>query len=350
MLYKKGDWFSFAKRRAYSPRNPDASIDDPRPAAGSFSMADVRRLSAHVIKMRDMPEGVLFLSRLSRVWKSRVCDLILRGANRTVMCIHDFLCLPKWTVAEVQEEPHLNIRPTLQRFLFYCTPPYVADAVISDPTPKDLVVGTPSAKILAKAESSQKRMASISGATSIHVAKRTRFASAQSSGSTTRPSLFVGDSDDESDGDDDDACVEILLVTPLRSAAGKGIMADDDAAPSVGVSRPRPSSDGVVGNREFTREEWDAPYRPTFGVLTKEVFKDPAVCKTVVDQFPTPKEMSHHEYVQLADSRLKGDEEKVAGAAGLELQATVLEAEKEEEILHLKTTPMEFASFFRGQF
>ncbi|GJT60500.1 hypothetical protein Tco_1004033 [Tanacetum coccineum] len=118
---------------------------------------------------------------------------------------------------------------------------------------------------------------------------------------------------------------------------------------------------------------------------------------------------SHHEYVQLADSRLKGYEEKVAGAAGLELQvstlkkqvsglndklassdasfskskakgkemkkkiksitksldnlhaevarlsvalnqATMLEAEKDEEILCLKTTPSEFASFFRGQF
>ncbi|GKC93127.1 hypothetical protein Tco_1158569, partial [Tanacetum coccineum] len=33
------------------------AIDDPRPAAGSFSMADVRRLSAHVIKLRDMPGG-----------------------------------------------------------------------------------------------------------------------------------------------------------------------------------------------------------------------------------------------------------------------------------------------------
>nr|GEV71990.1 hypothetical protein [Tanacetum cinerariifolium] len=31
---------------------------------------------------------------------------------------------------------------------------------------------------------------------------------------------------------------------------------------------------GVAGNCEFTREEWDAPYQPTFGVLTKEVFKD----------------------------------------------------------------------------
>ncbi|GKG08637.1 hypothetical protein Tco_0334469, partial [Tanacetum coccineum] len=68
--------------------------------------------------------------------------------------------------------------------------------------------------------------------------------------STTRPSLFVGD-DDESDDDDDDACVEIQLVTPLRSAAmipflmkpgwelhsrGKGVMDNDAAPPSSGVS------------------------------------------------------------------------------------------------------------------
>ncbi|GKD63693.1 hypothetical protein Tco_1305801 [Tanacetum coccineum] len=83
-LCKQGDWFSFAKRRASSPVCIDdnhAAIDDPRPAAGSFSMADVRRLSEHVIKLRDMPEGVLVLSGLSRVWKSRVCDPVLRGAD-----------------------------------------------------------------------------------------------------------------------------------------------------------------------------------------------------------------------------------------------------------------------------
>ncbi|GJV13873.1 hypothetical protein Tco_1355414 [Tanacetum coccineum] len=118
---------------------------------------------------------------------------------------------------------------------------------------------------------------------------------------------------------------------------------------------------------------------------------------------------SHHEYVLSADSRLKGYEEKVASLTGLELQvstlkkqvsglnaklssfdasfvkskakgnerkkkikpltksldnlhaevarlsadlnrATILEAEKDEEILRLKTTPLEFASFFRSQF
>ncbi|GKG35599.1 hypothetical protein Tco_0440753 [Tanacetum coccineum] len=100
-------------------------------------------------------------------------------------------------------------------------------------------------------------------------------------------------------------------------------MADDAATPSVGVSRLRPSSrlaysfrdvsgnaihvdffpfpaspyyatypqDGVAGNYEFTRKEWDALYQPTFEVLTKEVLKDPAIYKTTVDQFPTPGEM-----------------------------------------------------------
>ncbi|GKF55477.1 hypothetical protein Tco_0165817, partial [Tanacetum coccineum] len=133
------------------------------------------------------------------------------------------------------------------------------------PTSEDLFVGTPSSKIVAKAEASQKQKASTSGSTSSHVAKRTRSALAQSSDSTTRPSLFVGD-DDESD-DDDDACVEIPLVTPLPSTVvilssgnqggsstaptaegsnpqdfrGKGIMVDDAVAPSAGASRSRPS-------------------------------------------------------------------------------------------------------------
>nr|GEW35459.1 rhodanese-like domain-containing protein [Tanacetum cinerariifolium] len=235
-------------------RHSSAAINDPRPTAGSFSMADVRRLSAHVIKMRGMPEAVLVLSGLSRVWKSCVCDPVLRDADGNVIGIHDFLCLPEWTDAEVQEEPHLD----------------------------DLAIGTHSFKILAKAEASHKPKASTSGATSSHVAKRTRSALAQSSGSTTRPSLFVGDSDDESDGDDD-ACVEILLVTPIRSAVvihssgtrggssfaptaedsrGKGIMANDAAAPFVGVSRPRPSSGHVPSFRDVSGDAIHAYFFP----------------------------------------------------------------------------------------
>ncbi|GJT35352.1 hypothetical protein Tco_0925771 [Tanacetum coccineum] len=409
--------FFFIDRQAISDamvwRHLDAAIDDPRPATGSFNIADVRHLSDHVVNLRDMPE---------------------------VMGIHDFLCLPEWTGAEVQEEPHFDVRPTLQRLPFYCTPPAAADVVIPEPAPMDLAVGTPSSKIVAKAEASQKRKASTSGAASSHVAKRTRSSLAQSSGSTTRSSLFgtrVG--------------APLLLMLKALIVKGKGIMVDDSVAPSGGASGPRPSSgpapsfrdvsgdaihsdffpfsvgpycaiypeDGVARNCEFTREEWDAPYRPTFEFLAKEVFKDPAICKTIVDQFPTPGEMllalycglnqSHDEYVLSTYSRLKGYEEKAASLIGLELQvstlnkqvsglndkldtsnasfakskakgkerkkniksfsksldnlhsevaclfaafnqATILEAERDEEILRLKDTPPEFSSFFQGQF
>ncbi|GJU95093.1 hypothetical protein Tco_1319849 [Tanacetum coccineum] len=324
-------------------RHLDATIDDLRHVAGSFNTVDVHRLSAHVIKLMDMPEGVLVLSGLSRVWKSRVCNPVLQGADRNGMGAgFNYFVLCPWPLllAFIIEEPHLDVRPTLQRLPFYCTPPAAAAVVIPGPTLEDLVVGTPSSKIVAKAEAFQKRKASTS------------------------------------------------------DSRGKGVMVDDAAAPSAGVSQPRPSSepapsfmdfsgdcihtdffpfsvgpyyatcpeDGVAGNCEFTREEWDAPHRPTFGLLTKEVFKDLGVCKTIVDQFPTPREMvrveslyddqltakisvlhymmmlhggellaryhwlnqSHHEYLLSTDSRLKGYEEKVANMTGFKLQASAL--------------------------
>nr|GEV85407.1 hypothetical protein [Tanacetum cinerariifolium] len=183
----------------------------------------------------------------------------------------------------------------------------------------------------------------------------------------------------------------------------------------------KPSAGGVVELRPWFPE--DAPYRPTFEVLTKDVFNGPVICKTMVDQFPTPDEMvrvealskdqltakmsvlhcmmmshggellarygglhqSHHEYVQSANSRLKGYEERVAGVSGLEIQSkakgkkrkkkikpltkildnlhveedhlstalnqtTVLEAKKDEDILYLKSTFSGFSSFFSGLF
>ncbi|GJU39729.1 hypothetical protein Tco_1192686, partial [Tanacetum coccineum] len=117
--------------------------------------------------------------------------------------------------------------------------------------------------------------------------------------------------------------------------------------------------DGVVASSyEVSREEWDSPHQPTLSILTKEVFKDPNVCKTVVDQFLTPGEMirmealtddrlarkmsvlhclmmshggellarykgllkSHHEYVQSTDSRLKSFQQRLTSFQGLESQ------------------------------
>ncbi|GJZ31820.1 hypothetical protein Tco_0576867 [Tanacetum coccineum] len=233
LWYWKSGFF-FIDRRAIPDsivwRHPSAIIHDPRPAAGSFSMADVCRLSAHVIKLRDMPEGVLVLSGLSRVWKNCICDPVLWAANENGMRVGfdyvlfyvsnpDFLSdLPNESTMSFREKPQSGYsNTTLQSLPFYYTPLAAADAVIPDPTLEDLDVGTPSAKIIAKAKASQKQKASTSGATSSHIAKCTRSALAQSSGSTTRPGLFMDNSDNESD-DDDDACVEIPLVTPIRSA------------------------------------------------------------------------------------------------------------------------------------
>nr|GEW69860.1 hypothetical protein [Tanacetum cinerariifolium] len=143
-------------------RHSSIAIDDLRPVAGSYSMDDVRRLSAHVIKLRDMPEGVL--------------DLF--GLNRTG--------------AEVQKKPHIDVRSTLQRLPFYYTLPVAADAIILDPTLEDLAIGTASSKILAKAEASQKRKASTSGATLSHVAKRTTVTYKQTGASRTTERLSQG--------------------------------------------------------------------------------------------------------------------------------------------------------------
>ncbi|GKE76232.1 hypothetical protein Tco_1542352 [Tanacetum coccineum] len=210
------------------------------------------------------------------------------------------------TGSEAQEEPHHDIRPTLQRLPFYCTPHAAVDTVILDPSPADLAASKPSTKVLAKVEASQKRKASTYGATSSHVAKCTRSALAQSS-----DSVDVIPSSRNQGGSSVAPAAE---GSNTRDSQGKGIMVDDVVAPSNGVSRPRTSSGpapsfrdvsgdvihtnfflfsagpyyatypegGVAGNCEFTREEWDAPYQPTFWVSTKEIFKDPAVCKTIV--------------------------------------------------------------------
>nr|GEU53609.1 putative reverse transcriptase domain-containing protein [Tanacetum cinerariifolium] len=285
MKHWKSEFFLIDRRAipdAMVWRHPDVAIDDPRHAAGSFNMAEVCRLSAHVIKLRDIPEGVLALSGLSHVWKSHVCD---------------------------PEDPHMDVRLTLQRLPFYCTPLATADAVIPDPALEDLAVGTSSSKIVAKAEASQ---------------------------NTTRHNLFIGDSDDESDGDDD-ACVDIPL--------GKSIMVDDAATPYSGASRLRPSSrpapsfrdassdaihleffpfsagpyystypeDGVAGNCKFTQEGWDSPYRPTFRVLMKEMsvlhYMMMSYGGEILARYGGLNQ-SHHEYVLSADSKLKGYEEK----------------------------------------
>ncbi|GJV86624.1 hypothetical protein Tco_1530562 [Tanacetum coccineum] len=188
-----------------------------------------------------------------------------------------------------------------------------------------------------------------------------------------------------------DACVDIHLITPLQSAVviptegnksrgsvspavegpnirdprGKAIMTDATNASSRGASHPRPSYGPAPSVRDFSG---DAIHRDFFLLspgpyyalyLEGGVFKDPVVCKTIVDQFPTLGEMvriealfndqlttkmsvlhclmmshseellawycgllrSNHEYAQFADSRLKGLQERCVAFQGPDSEA-----------------------------
>ncbi|GJV46004.1 hypothetical protein Tco_1430540 [Tanacetum coccineum] len=272
----------------YMPwRHPDSAIDDPKPPVGSYNQEDMRRLSAHVMKIRDMPEGVLVLSGLSQLWVFMIFFVSLSGLElrfrRSFIMISDL--------------PYRGVLSSV--------PLAAADVAIPDPTLEDLAASTPSIKVMAKAESSKKRKDFHFGAVLSHVAKCTRSAMAQSSGSTTQPNLFVVDSDEESD-DDKDAYLSADAI-------------HRDFFPfSPGPYYATYPEGGIAVSCEFIREGWNAPHQPTLTVLAKEVFKDPAICKTVVDQFPTPGEMV--QIKALTNDQLKSLQERCSAFEGLESQ------------------------------
>ncbi|GJZ98494.1 hypothetical protein Tco_0670947 [Tanacetum coccineum] len=202
--------FFFIERRSIphymSWRHPDLGITDPKPLTGSYSQEDVWRLSAFIVKLRDMPEGGVGLIRLP----------------------------------------------------FYYTPLTATNAAILTPTLEDLVVTTMNFKVLAKAEYSKKRRVSTSEA-------------ALSQGGGSAPSIAEGPSNRDPTDDAIDRDFFLFALGPYYATY---------------------LEDGVVADSyEVSRKEWEGPHQPTLSILTSETFKDPNVYKTVVDQFPTPREM-----------------------------------------------------------
>nr|GEY91734.1 hypothetical protein [Tanacetum cinerariifolium] len=190
------------------------------------------------------------------------------------------------TGAEVQEEPYLEVSSTLQRLPFYYAPLATADVVILDPTLEDLAIGTPSSKIVAKAEASHKQKASISG---------------NQGGSSSAPAA-------EGSNPQILKVRALWLMMLLHRLLVSRLRPSPEPAPSfrnafgdaihtdffpffVGPYYATYPVNGVARKYEFTREEWDDPYRPTFGFWQR---------------------------------RLKGFEEKIASLTGLELQVSAL--------------------------
>ncbi|GKC71230.1 hypothetical protein Tco_1117113 [Tanacetum coccineum] len=187
------------------------------------------------------------------------------------------------TSAEVQEEPH-HIRPTLQRLPFYFTPPAAVDVVVLDPTSEELVAGNPSAKIPL--------------VTPIHSATVIPSSGNQGGGSAA-PAAKGPKAQGQGYYDRCRCCIvcwcqpttDFIRPTSSFRDISRDAIHRDFFPFSHGPYYATYPEGGVAGNCKFSREEWDAPHQPTLTILTKEVFKDPSVCQTVVEQFMTPGEM-----------------------------------------------------------
>ncbi|GJX23548.1 hypothetical protein Tco_0227993 [Tanacetum coccineum] len=233
-LSKQGDWFSFAKRGGSAPvcmevtksglkqwkeknflidrraipfhmpwRHPDSCITDKIPT--DFNQDHVDRLKAHIVKLRDIPEGVLVRSGLSRVWRNPMCDPVLRRSDNTAMSIHDFLCMPSLEKATVREEPHELGTSILSRVADHTTPPAPAGTAIPRASPEEIAVTRPDRNVVAKADHAAKRKTSTGPEISTNTTKRTRLSQKVSRAGSS--GLAAGDEVEQTDDgtlDDDD--------------------------------------------------------------------------------------------------------------------------------------------------
>ncbi|GKC17103.1 hypothetical protein Tco_1013885, partial [Tanacetum coccineum] len=202
-LSKQGGWFSFAKRGGSAPVcievvksglkhwkeifflidrraipfhmpwiHPYSCITDKVPTG--FNQDHVDRLKAYVVKLRDIPEGVLVRSGLSRVWRNPMCDPVLRRSDNTVMSIHDFLCMPSLDKSTVREEPHELGTSILGRVIDRTTSLVPAGTDIPCTSLEKIAVTRPDRNVVTKADHAAKRKASTGPEISTNVTKRTR--------------------------------------------------------------------------------------------------------------------------------------------------------------------------------
>ncbi|GJS19790.1 hypothetical protein Tco_0448422, partial [Tanacetum coccineum] len=296
--------FFYVDRRAIPHsmplRHADSVITEPKPPANTHDIANVQKLSQFVVKLPDILEGDLVLSGLSRVWKNPSCDPALRDSKNAGIgraCGVDF----HFGGSKVHEEPHNHNTTIQERLPFYCTPSATIGAVIHDLTSDELAATEPSAKVLAKVEASKKRRASTSSS--------------------------AGDDDDDDEVDEDvvnlgDDVIDILHVTPITSATklpsrgnqpffdsfhvdvreeSFGHVNDVHSNGGIGQSAACGGTDPHVVRLSSALSDavGDKIKRDLFPCIPgpKELFKDPKVCRAVVDQFPTLNEVIRVEAV-----------------------------------------------------
>ncbi|GJZ49148.1 hypothetical protein Tco_0603338 [Tanacetum coccineum] len=408
-LSKQGDWFSFAKRGGSAPvcmevtksglkqwkeklflidrraipfhmpwRHPDSYIIDKVPT--SFNQDHVDRLKAHIVKLRDIPKGVLVRSGLNRVWRNPMCDPVLRRSDNTgrrdslfftkCCCIalltipNEFFHLPFFYS---YEEPHELGTSILGRVVDRTTPPTPAGTAISHASPEEIAVSRPDPNVVAKIDHAAKRKNSTGPEISTNTTKRTklsqRVSRAGSSGLAAGDRVEQTDDgtiDDDGQRDRSESAMEDvenlndvgqgehINVIPLRTfdlslgldvtyppillpdkevrahaelSGGVGEDVSSLAQEAMAAPGTQPldtnagadeiASDGNVDSYLDARvsntagdDDWDEIHGVNLGLRKKELYKDPKVCRTAIDRFPTPAEIHRlHELssVELSD-------------------------------------------------
>ncbi|GJU87878.1 hypothetical protein Tco_1295424 [Tanacetum coccineum] len=293
-LSKQWDWFSFAKRGGSAPvcmevtksglkqwkekiflidrkaipfhmpwRHPDSCITDKIPT--DFNQEHVERLKAHIVKLRDIPEGVLVRSGLSRVWRNPMCDPVLRRSDNTAMSIHDFLCMPSLEKATVREEPHELGASILSRVADHTTPPAPAGTAIPYASLKEITITRPDRNVVAKADHAAKQKTSTGLEISTNTTKRTRLSQkvseAGSSGLAAEDE--VEQTDDGTLDDDDQRDGLEFAVEDVRNLNDVG--QDKEVEPHAELSG---------GMRRTTRASSHASHAPDTQPLGTDVGAD----------------------------------------------------------------------------
>ncbi|GKC20609.1 hypothetical protein Tco_1022759 [Tanacetum coccineum] len=294
----------------------------------NFNQDHVDRLKAHIVKLRDIPEGVLVRSGLSRVWRNPMCDPVLRRSDNTVMSIHDFLCIPSLERTTVREEPHELGTSILGR---------VADRTIPRASPKEIAVTLPDPNVVAKVDHAAKRKTTTGPKISTNTTKKTRLSQRASRAGSSGLAAGDGvqqtddgtlDDDGHSDGLGLDVIYPPILLPdkevgahaepsgsmrrttqasshashgklPLDTGAGADEVASDGHVDSYFDARvsntardvierdllpfapgpyylpyPYEENDGCE-SPPYTKDDWDEIYGVNIGLRKKELYKDP---------------------------------------------------------------------------
>ncbi|GJW88788.1 hypothetical protein Tco_0164128 [Tanacetum coccineum] len=274
-------------------------------------------------------------------------------AKRGVMSIHDFLCMSFLEKATVREEPHELGTSILSRVADHAAPPAPAGTAIPRASPEKIVVPGPDRPIvslsLQRADHAAKRK-NLSGRRYYHTEpKRTSVDGLEFAREDVRNLNDVGQGEhinvialrtfDPSLGLDVtyppillpdkevEAHVElsedVRRTTRASSHASHGVGEDasspaQEAVPAPGTQPLDTDAGAVVGLREmanvdlifdaelaipagdsppYTKDDWDEIHGVNLGLRRKELYKDPKVCRTAIDRFPTPVEIHRlHEF------------------------------------------------------